>query len=65
VLVLSRKKHERIIVDLPDGRTVEAMVVDIGNDRVRIGISAPRDVRIIRAELLDRAGESGERRAEG
>lgn len=52
MLVLSRKLTEAIIITLPDGRNVEIRVVDIDYGKVRLGITAPRDVPIMRQELL-------------
>lgn len=50
MLVLSRKENESIIID----DRIEVMVVKIQGDKVRIGISAPADVPIHRAELAER-----------
>lgn len=47
MLVLSRKEHERIIL----GDDIVLTVVRIGDDQVRIGIEAPRNVIIMREEL--------------
>lgn len=52
MLVLSRRIGEKIII----GEDIEIMVVDIRDDKVRIGISAPRDIPVMREELLDRKG---------
>lgn len=49
MLVLSRKKTERIVIG--DNITIE--IVDIRNDNVRLGIHAPRDVSIHRQEIYD------------
>jgi carbon storage regulator len=49
MLVLSRKKGETIII----GDNIEISVVDIIGDQVRIGISAPREVSIVRKELYE------------
>jgi carbon storage regulator len=47
MLVLSRKQNERIRV----GDSVVVTVVRVSGDRVRIGIQAPPDVRVLRDEL--------------
>lgn len=47
MLVLSRKIDETIII----GDSVKIKVVQIKGNRVRIGIEAPSDVKIIRGEL--------------
>ena len=47
MLVLSRKRNEQILVD---GQiTIE--VLQIKGNTVRLGISAPRDVKVMRGEL--------------
>jgi len=51
MLVLSRRENEKIIAELPDGRIVELMVIDIRQDAVRIGIEAPKDIEIRRPEM--------------
>jgi carbon storage regulator len=50
MLVLSRKENESIMID----DQIEIMVVKIQGDKVRIGINAPADVPIHRAELAQR-----------
>ena len=47
MLVLSRKIGESICI----GDNVTVQVVDISRDRVRLGITAPRDVRVDREEV--------------
>lgn len=47
MLVLSRKKDEKIII----GDNVAIMVVDIQGDKVRLGIEAPREVSVHREEV--------------
>jgi len=47
MLVLSRKQLEALRI----GDTVEVTVLEIRGGRVRLGICAPRDVRVMRREL--------------
>ena len=47
MLVLSRKKDEKIII----GDNVSIMIVDIQGDKVRLGIEAPREVSVHREEV--------------
>lgn len=47
MLVLSRKKNEKIKI----GSQVVITVVEILGDRVKLGVSAPTDVTVMRAEL--------------
>ena len=46
-LVLSRKEGERILI----GDEIALTIVDIRGDKVRIGVEAPRDVTVHRAEV--------------
>lgn len=48
MLVLTRRPGESIII----GDDIEIMVTDVRGDGVRIGISAPKNVRVMRKELL-------------
>lgn len=47
MLILSRKKGEAIKI----GDDIEIFITDIKGDRVRLGISAPPDKKISRAEM--------------
>lgn len=47
MLVLSRKKSERIVI----GDEMTVTVIEIRGDRVRLGIDAPRDVPVHREEI--------------
>lgn len=47
MLVLSRKPGERILID----GNIELQVVGIEGGRVRLGISCPRHIRILRSEV--------------
>lgn len=48
MLVLSRKENESIRI----GENVVVKVVAIGNGRVRLAIDAPREISIVRGELV-------------
>ena len=59
MLVLTRKSEESIII----GDDVEIMVLGVSGDKVRIGITAPREVEVFRKEVKDsrdNAGADGE-----
>ena len=49
MLVLTRKKGEGIYL----GTDITIEIISVENDRVSIGISAPRAIEIYRKELLD------------
>ena len=49
MLVLSRKKDEKIVI----GDNITLMVIEIRGDKVRLGIDAPRDVTVHREEISD------------
>jgi carbon storage regulator len=49
MLVLSRRQEEVIVI----GEDIEIMIVRIGPNSVRVGIKAPRDLIIVRKELID------------
>ena len=50
MLVLTRQRDEKICI----GNDVEVSVVDIRGDKVRLGITAPKDVSVDRSEVRDR-----------
>lgn len=49
MLVLSRKKDEKIII----GDKITIMVIEIRGDKVRLGIDAPKDVTVHRQEVYE------------
>lgn len=49
MLVLSRKAGEGILI----GPDIEITVLDIRGDVIKIGIAAPKDLRVWRKELLE------------
>lgn len=48
MLVLTRKKDQSILI----GDNIEIVIVDVGDDKVKIGIKAPKTTKIFRKELL-------------
>ncbi len=52
MLVLTRKKEQSIII----GDNVEIMVLGVSGDKVRLGITAPRDVEVFRKEVIAERG---------
>ena len=53
MLVLSRKKDEELVVTI-GAQTVVVRVLSVVGDRVRLGITAPRDVAVHREEVARR-----------
>ena len=49
MLVVTRKTDESIIIN----DNIEITVLEISKDKVKIGVSAPKEVKIIRNELRD------------
>lgn len=49
MLILTRKKDEKIVID----GSIEITVIEIRGDQVRLGIKAPKNVTIHRKEILD------------
>ena len=54
MLVLSRKRDEKILLKVNEQDSIELTVVRIDNNKVRLGIDAQDNVTILRSELLDR-----------
>jgi carbon storage regulator len=50
MLVLTRKPGQSIMI----GEGVEVQVLSVAGEKVRLGITAPRDVSIFRNEVYDR-----------
>ncbi|MFC1635380.1 carbon storage regulator CsrA [Planctomycetota bacterium] len=49
MLVLSRQRDESIMI----GDDVEIIIVDVRGDKVRLGITAPREIPVHRREIYD------------
>ena len=49
MLVLTRKPGERLVI----GDNIVITVVEIKGDNIRIGIDAPREVKVYRGEIYD------------
>ena len=54
MLVLSRKANETIYL----GEDIRVVILAVEGERVRIGIDAPRSVRIIRHELIEQTADA-------
>lgn len=49
MLVISRKAGESIVIS----ENIRITVVSLGSDKVALGINAPRDIRVVREELME------------
>jgi carbon storage regulator CsrA len=54
MLILSRKKAQRIFVDAPRSGRIEIVLLSIGGGTARIGLNAPMDFKIEREEIAQR-----------
>lgn len=54
MLVLSRKPNETIKI----GDAIELQIIEVKGDTVRIGISAPTSIEILRGELVQSISDS-------
>ena len=54
MLVLSRKLNEKIVID----GGIVVTVVKIEGGQVRLGIEAPRDIKVFREEIVDKSRRS-------
>jgi carbon storage regulator len=49
VLILSRKSGESFLI----GDNIEVFILDVQNDKIKVGINAPLDIKITRKELKE------------
>jgi carbon storage regulator len=49
MLVLTRRAGESLMI----GDEIEISIIEVQGDKAKIGITAPKDVRILRRELID------------
>jgi carbon storage regulator len=56
MLVLSRKPSQSIMI----GDGVEVQVLSVAGEKVRLGITAPREVSIFRNEVYERIESEGD-----
>ena len=49
MLVMTRKKNESIIIN----ENIEIIILDCDSQRVKIGIQAPKSIKIIRKEVIE------------
>ncbi|NLK70427.1 MAG: carbon storage regulator CsrA [Clostridiales bacterium] len=51
MLILSRKIGESLIIN----DSIEVKVIDVNGDKIKLGIKAPADVKVLRSELCQTA----------
>ena len=56
MLILQRKKNESLVI----GDNITITIVDSGSDWVKLAIDAPKDIPIVRTELLEAASTNKE-----
>ncbi|MFR3730914.1 carbon storage regulator [Lacrimispora sp.] len=56
MLILQRKKDQELLI----GDNISITILDIGNDWVKLAIDAPRDISIMRSELIEAASANEE-----
>ena len=49
MLILSRKINEKVVI----GEDITISIIEIRGDQVRIGIDAPKKVKVFRQEVFD------------
>jgi carbon storage regulator len=49
MLILSRKINEKIMI----GDDISVSIIEIRGDQVRLGVTAPKNVKVFRRELFD------------
>jgi carbon storage regulator len=49
MLILSRKVNEKIMI----GEDISISIIDVRGDQVRLGVDAPRSIKVFRQEVFD------------
>jgi carbon storage regulator len=49
MLILSRKVNERVVI----GDEITVSIIEIRGDQVRLGVNAPKTVKVFRQEIYD------------
>jgi carbon storage regulator len=49
MLILSRKVNEKIMI----GEDISVSIIDVRGDQVRLGVDAPKNVKVFRQEVFD------------
>ena len=59
MLILSRRVNEKIVI----GDDIVVSVVEVRGDQVKLGIDAPRNVKVFRQEVFDAIQEENKKAA--
>jgi len=59
MLILSRRVNEKIVI----GEDIVVSVVEVRGDQVKLGIEAPRNVKVFRQEVFDAIQEENKKAA--
>ena len=60
MLVVTRRPGQSVLI----GRDVEVVILEIEGTQVRVGINAPRSIRVLRRELVTQVGSENRRALE-
>lgn len=59
MLVLTRRRGESVLI----GDKVEITIVEIQGDKIKIGVSAPKKIEVLRKELVSQAKDANKEAA--
>lgn len=57
MLVITRKKDESVII----GENIEIRILDIQKGKVKIAIDAPREISVIRKEIIQEVSDTNKK----
>jgi carbon storage regulator len=60
MLILSRKVNEKIMI----GEDISISIIEVRGDQVRLGVDAPKTVKVFRQEVFDAIREENRAAAE-
>ena len=52
MLILSRHIGETVVLELPNGETIDVVLLEVKGSQARLAFDAPLEVHIVREELL-------------
>lgn len=54
MLILTRRLGETVIINENEDKKISITVVEVLGDRIKLGINAPKNIKILREELFDK-----------